>query len=356
VSVPKPRTTHKSVAARFNERLRSSRVTVLKRIIHPGDVNRVRALPALRHIVVTHTENRTVFLWDTDRQPHRAPADSPKSSQPDLELVGHEADCSINALDTSGASLVLSGGVDAIVCGWDVRDDSANKQQSGGLQPRFVLRGHTGPVEDCCFHPGDAALCCSVSRDRSLITWDTRIAGPALKLADAHSDDANTVAWSALDATKIITGGSDRFVHVFDARKLDVPQASVKLGASVTNVSWSPHTRDTFAVSDEDATVRVFRCSGGGGGGGANLDLLFTHLGHRASANDLAWHPTAPWVLASVSDDSSKAGGGMLQIYRVSEFVEKDPVLDADWSAGLNAMLGSRSRANSVQSGASDDE
>jgi histone-binding protein RBBP4 len=231
-----------------------------------------------------------------------------------------------------------------------------------------VFKGHTAAVEDCSFRPDDAAQCCSVGRDRALLLWDARSkSAPTGQVLQAHADDINAVSWNPLDCTKIITGGSDCVVNLFDIRKLGAPSAKIALSTSVINVAWSPHDARTFAVADEDATVRLFRTAAEtdrAAGADPSADApapvpLFTHLGHRSSVADLQWNPAFPWVLASVSDDSlveERGGGGSLQIWRVNEFVERDPDADADWAKQLAQALGPRSRSSSVNSNSSGGE
>jgi len=156
VALPKPRTIPKFVLGRYQERSRSQRIVITKRIVHPGEVNRIRSMPSQPHLIVTTTDSKPVFYWDTLSQPHRAQPspDANKSSVPDLELLGHEGDCSINALDTASSSLVLSGGLDKLVVAWDIKDYQADSSSLGkSVSPRAVFKGHTDTVEDCCFRP-----------------------------------------------------------------------------------------------------------------------------------------------------------------------------------------------------------
>ena len=212
VAMPKRRTT-KRTQMRYIEQHKSTRVQVFKRIIHPGEVNRVRVLPAFPHMCATHTDSPTVFVWNANAQTHRAlPSDARpdsaaaaaaaaaaaggeggnpsgsgggggggggrkrphassantrlKCSVPDLELVGHTA-APKYALDASGTGArFLSGSSAGTVLMWDVGDFVTGGAVPAGvalhptrnipqLSPRceFSKKGHTQSVEDCSFNP-----------------------------------------------------------------------------------------------------------------------------------------------------------------------------------------------------------
>ena len=85
----------------FEEESRSPFVKSWKKIIHPGEVNKIREFESQPNLVVTHTDAPELFVWDTDKQPHRKTGPSAADakderdrtgapSKPDLVLVGHE--------------------------------------------------------------------------------------------------------------------------------------------------------------------------------------------------------------------------------------------------------------------------
>lgn len=365
VALSKPRTAPRTAVGKFQENNRSARVGVYKRLIHPGEVNRIRSLPGAPHMIATHTDSPIVFIWNTTTQPNRlenlsddtrvldksssgqgnanadvkpstsgtngpSPANVPgsgrkksgtwvdpcKCSIPDVELVGHKSPAEY-ALDTKGESRVLSGGSDKLVLLWSLEDRMNERNQ---IEPRMMFEGHQAPVEDCSFRPvsGDDDRCCSVGQDRSLFLWDARTTRHTDKCEDIHTEDVNCCSWSVDDL--IITGGSDRVVNVFDVRHLNKPLTSIEQRASVINVRWSPDDPHVFAVSDEAANLTMYKYESG------KAEVFFQHLGHRTSVVDVQFNPIQPWTLASVSDDSAdeaRGGGGTLQIWRMNEFVYK---------------------------------
>ena len=385
VAIAKPRTVARNSIGKFQENKRSSRIAVSKRIIHPGEVNRIRALPSAPHLIATHTDSPTVYVWNTLTQPHRTenmtfddgkgsssggasgangPANTGgkkknagwsepcKCSVPDFELIGHSSPAEY-ALDTKGADRVLSGGSDEKVLLWSLQDSSTGTSR---IEPLCKFEGHTATVEDCSFKPleGSGDLCCSVGQDRTLFLWDTRTGKYSEKRQNIHSADANCCAWSTKDY--ILTGGSDSVVNVFDIRKLDTPVTSITQKASVINVRWSPDDSNVFVTTDEDANLTIYKLDQAT----KKANTIFQHMGHRTSVVDVQFNPVQPWVLASVSDDSqdeARGGGGTLQIWRVSEFVYKS-LGDREWATELEQafLKSTSSRPNAASEEESGDE
>ena len=103
----------------FEEESRSPFVKSWKKIIHPGEVNKIREFEARPSLLVTHTDAPELFVWDTETQPHRktiaSAADSEADrerapSTPDLALVGHEENAEFALAVRRDAFEVASGG------------------------------------------------------------------------------------------------------------------------------------------------------------------------------------------------------------------------------------------------------
>ena len=117
----------------FEEESRSPFVKSWKKIIHPGEVNKIREFESQPNLVVTHTDAPELFVWDTDKQPHRKTGPSAADakderdrtgapSKPDLVLVGHEENAEFALAVRRETFDVASGGKDAQVLLWSVAD------------------------------------------------------------------------------------------------------------------------------------------------------------------------------------------------------------------------------------------
>lgn len=173
-------------------------ITDHKVILHPGEVNKIREIPQQPHLVVTHTDDSELYLWNVTTQTHRgrersgSKANAP--SLPDLRLLGHEAPAIFPLATSLISPLVASGGEDKFVLIWSLQDAMESLLAGGGggggaktgkkdskefekvptLKHRTKLVGHTGNLQDVVFQPDSETRLASVSVDRKLILWDTR--------------------------------------------------------------------------------------------------------------------------------------------------------------------------------------
>ena len=359
----------------FEEESRSPFVKSWKKIIHPGEVNKIREFEAHPSLLVTHTDAPELFVWDTETQPHRKtgasvsePDSANEPSKPDLALVGHEENAEFALAVRRDAFEVASGGKDAQVLLWNVEDHdggslwrrdpdsngspiprgtpprkspsrSPSKPRGGGaagaptLEPRHRFEGHTDTVEDVAFHPGSSGReLCSVACDSALMFWDTRRgAKPAHAVFEAHKDDLHTVDWSALEDFLVVTGGADAAVKLWDRRKLGATGADCCVhtfalhSEGITTAQWCPDRRGVFASGAEDGYLNVWDVNRVGAESETRErarsgppEILFQHAGHRTQVSDFQWNPHDPWTIASVS---SGDGGNTLQMWRMNDLI-----------------------------------
>jgi histone-binding protein RBBP4 len=246
---------------------------VRKRLIHPGEVNRIRYLgmtydptanqedwdlPAedgdnldaepvqttqCARWVVTHTDAPELMVWNVNEQVHRPDNDKLRPNVPDLVLVGHESEAPY-AMDTTFGGdyfpdtfLVASGGTDYQVLVWHLTSDlllesreqkratvaEALDDLSGLIHPvRHVapyalnvpptsrLIGHTATVEDVCFHPTNPSLLASCGDDGCLLLWDLRAPPrPIGGVRNAHTGDVHCLDWSRDRNARYLITGGD---------------------------------------------------------------------------------------------------------------------------------------------------
>lgn len=321
-----------------------------KRIIHPGEVNRIRL--AGPNLVVTHTDNPLLFVWDTKAQPDRK-KDEITPSVPSCTLVGHKASADY-ALDVARPSAdsnqaedtwVVSGGSDSHVLVWQLSDYQSSGQNLNcfvrmeGGPGKSPQAGHSDHVEDVSFNSLDRNLVVSVGRDACMNLWDVRRPQrPISVVQGAHDGDINCCDWGGTDAHRIATGGSDELIRIWDRRFLKnslgekKPIRSLKGHMNqVTNVMWNHYVPDLCASGGEDGHVLVWstretnrRPPSSSDMYSASHELIFKHVGHTMSQSkivDLEWQPSEsdPYCIASLS--ATDEGGSTLQMWRISDMI-----------------------------------
>ncbi|KAK9838348.1 hypothetical protein WJX81_006464 [Elliptochloris bilobata] len=336
----------------FSDADQSQQVKVIKTILHPGEVNKIREVPGHSEVVVTHTDSKELYVWHTGRQPNRKEkvTASAALSVADLTLIGHTADAEFALGVATAAPLVASGGKDKSVMVWNLADADGgallaradpdavdpNPKADAGRAPSRLdaqsrLKGHTDTVEDVVWRPDSAAELASVGDDRALLFWDTRAAhSPAGRVPDAHgpAHDLHCVDWSALQPHLVATGAADGSVRVWDKRELARPLHIFAVHVKPTmRMEWSPTHEGVLASGGEDRRICIWDLNRGAGGGTGDGDakrppqLMFLHSGHRGGVADFQWvpgEPADPFTMASVSDNGV---GGTLQLWRINDMI-----------------------------------
>ncbi|KAG8380093.1 hypothetical protein BUALT_Bualt07G0157800 [Buddleja alternifolia] len=351
IEVVKPRVAKDEHIAKFDEETRSPFLKKSKTIIHPGEdqltfqVNRIRELPQNSNILATHTDSPHVFVWDVQTQRNRQSVVGSNPSDPDLTLTGHKDNAEYALAMCPMEPFVLSGGKDRYVVLWSIHDHisslAANQEPSKNstVGARGIFKGHKNTVEDVQFNPASPQEFCSVGDDCCLILWDSRSGHvPAVKVKKAHNADIHCVDWNPNNVNLILTGSADNTICVYDRRKL----TSKKVGspvhileghtAPVLCAQWSPAKASVFGSSAEDSMLNIWDLEKIGKTQGSSRKgksihppgLFFRHAGHRGKVVDFHWNAEDPWTIASVSEDVSKlGGGGTLQIWRITDLINR---------------------------------
>lgn len=319
-----------------------------KRLIHPGEVNRIRQIS--RDIVVTHTDSPNLFVWDFKKQPDRR-AREVSPNVPDVTLIGHKKNAEY-AIDVASApgdggdTWVLSGGKDCAVLLWRMEDyqSSGQKVRPFALMPSVdgasEPTGHMGHVEDVSFCGKQRNILSSVGRDAALLLWDVRVPRrPTAYVNGAHRGDINCCDFGGICEYFIATGGEDEVIRVWDTRRLktanDEPQPMRMLRGhknEITNIMWNRNVSNVCASGGDDGQVLLWRIDdtrlqpqSESQHYEASPELIFRHIGHgieNARISDLEWLPCSsdPWCIASLSETFG-SGGSTLQVWRISDIV-----------------------------------
>jgi len=275
---------------------------------HTGPMDRVRFHPKESNLLCTTAQDRTVRIWDL-----RA------GSQRSLGIIGllssaRYSSCPASVEWSSGNLLVLTERDDSIHV-YDTRKlHSAPSRGGGGRTPTPVQSYPMGPyylVEGCQFSPNsDYLVAATTPRGdgmSELRIWPWK---GGMKSND-HMDNATTYPGHtgpiyqfsfSLDGTKLVTGGSDAIVGLWDVHSMICAHTITRRTKFIRSVAFS-HDSRLLASSSEDDGIDLADSTDGGMVG--TIGLVDSR---RGGADEISFHPSAH-VLACARGDNMMGGG-----------------------------------------------
>lgn len=308
-----------------------SKIEIVQRINHEGEVNRARYMPQNPFVVATKTIQSDLFVFETSRHPLKPPADG--KCTPQLRLRGHKKEGYGVSWSPLEHGKLVSGAEDHLICTWDIQD--SNVKGGGYLDPTGVFEGHTSVVEDVAWHVHVPKVFGSVGDDRKLMLWDTRERTKPYESIDAHTAEIHCIAFNTYSEYILATGSADKTVALWDQRNMGVKLHSFENHADeIIQLEWSPFNEAILASASGDRRINVWNL----GKIGEEQDpedaedgppeLMFIHGGHTNKVSDFSWNTNDPWVLSSVAEDN------ILQVWSMAEHIYEEDDLDPVESAG----------------------
>ncbi|KAG0741611.1 hypothetical protein G6F57_011407 [Rhizopus arrhizus] len=285
-----------------------TKLEIVQKLVHEGEVNRARSMPSDSTIAATKTVAGDVLVFD-------------RKGSNMLRLKGHSMEGYGLAWNphTAKKNQLLSAGFDQLICQWDI---GIKPNKNNELEPLQVYKGHTSCVEDVSWNSVNDCLFASVADDKRLMIWDTREANKPVQNIQAHNAEINSVAFHPKTEWMLATGSSDQTIGLFDMRKMkDTLYSLESHEGEVSQVAWSPHEDPILASAASDRKIIVWDLSQIGkeqtpeDAEDGPPEILFVHSGHTAKISDFDWNPAEPWVISSCAEDN------VVQIWKMSKQV-----------------------------------
>jgi len=296
-----------------------------KSFAHNGAVNRLRSMMQHPHILATWSDQKMVYIWDTekllkslDKPPDRL---LPTTLQPIFSFQGHHDEGFAMDWSPTMAGRLLTGDCEKKIYLWEY------KQSTWGVS-QVPFTGHGGSVEDIQWSPNEATVFASCSVDRTIRIWDTRApANKSMLMVLAHTSDVNVISWSRLTTHLLVSGSDDCSLKVWDLRNLKTGSPAAHYAwhkGAITSVEWHPTDDSVFAASSDDDSLSIWDMSlepdteAKSGQNEKNEkkknkaeneeklnvpdQLLFLHQGQK-KMKELHFHPQIPSLIISTAQD-----------------------------------------------------
>jgi WD40 repeat protein len=252
-------------------------------------------------LAVTASSDGTVKIWQLDDQVRRGyvvgkiPAAHGKGGTP------HAVNSAVFWPDTNGAkSILLTAGDDGTARLWQL-EDGKPQLQDGQLKPLAELSGHQGPVTQAVFSR-DGRMIATVSLDGAARVWDWDPAVPEtvksrLEIsADTGQSLGLHCADFSPDGSKLVIGGGDTAVKVFDLSDPEQPEVLEGHTASLTSVAFSPNGKRIVSGS-QDRMVRVWDAE--------NYTSVLSLNRHTGEVTSVEFSQQGDRILSSSADKSA---------------------------------------------------
>ncbi|KFH16117.1 RbAp46 [Toxoplasma gondii MAS] len=292
----------------------------VKSFPHEGEVNVARFMPQKADIVATMGPQGFVSIYDLSM-------DSAHSEGAVLKLPGHTTDGFGLAWNAMVHGRLASTSNAGAICLHDVQAAPAASAADAPLRTWTVSKG---AVNDCCWIPGEAALLASCGDDGIVSVWDMRDDSPNSAAVQFKASEADLLTCLCADEQQpntIVCGDNRGHLRVFDRRRGEKPVHMVDAAhdGEVTRVAFAGCEAGLLSSAGRDRFVSLWDLKKVGeeqseeDAEDGPPELLFSHGGHVAAVSDMAWNredlASLDKVVASVGEDNR------LQIWQLKRSV-----------------------------------
>ncbi|CAG8488051.1 14340_t:CDS:2 [Racocetra fulgida] len=224
-----------------------SRIKVVQKIKHEGEVNRARYMPQKQDIIATKTVSGDVYIFDRTKHPLKPLTDG--GCQPELKLRGHVKEGPLKE------GHILDASEDTTICHWYV-----NAIGEIGIYDFNLMLLFYRDITDKADKPAHSVI--------------------------AHPSEVNTLAWNPMNENILVTGagdkwsphdetilasaGGDRRVNIWDLSRIGAeqtaedadegpPELLVRHTNKISDFSWNPHIPWVISSTAEDNIIQVWQ-------------------------------------------------------------------------------------------------
>ena len=280
-----------------------NRIDIESQMVHDGDVNKAKSMPqkGKHNFIATFTNKGEIHIFDYFKHQYK---EKGNESNPDKILKGHSDIGYGLCWSQINEGFLASGAYDNKVCIFDINSES-------GGTPIKTWTEHTKCIEDVCFHKVYDYLLGSVGDDKMCFLYDTRQRDHITKVV-GHEAEVNSIDFNPTNPFIFLTGSSDKSILLWDIRNTKYKMHSfIHHEGNVMNVKWNNKKSNIFASLGEDKKILLWDLLQIGANIARNdneeaaSEMIFEHLGHQNTINDMDWNPFESMMMASVDGDNT---------------------------------------------------
>lgn len=279
-----------------------SKIEIIEKIQHNGEINRARYLPNNSNIIATKTISGDIYIFNREQQK----ANNSGSCKPDIICKGHTEEGYGLSWNTKDQGHLLSASDDGLICYWNINADIPNG--SNNLAPLSVYHlpnvTTSSVIEDCAWSTYFIDVFGTVSDDKRVMLWDRRQTEPTHTITNAHLAEINTISFSGGSESLFATGSADKTVCLWDLRNTNEKLHTLKGHTDeIFTVSWANNSSTILGSAGADRRVNIWDISRIGNDQSIEdaedgpPELLFIHGGHTNKVSDFSWNKTVYYYI-----------------------------------------------------------
>lgn len=289
-------------------------IGLLQKIPHNGDIHKIKHCPQNPDLISTSADSGNIRVFDRTRKPNNFNENdiNDNDEYSDILLSFHNSESWSIDWNMHRKFTLASASNDGSIAIWNLDNQfkPPPKQKYSTLNSKFKnstcvlnnpsisILAHDFGVNEIKWLPDHDSLILSVGDDSNVKLWDIRNPSTSQQILKFSSPNPlNTVDINPFQTFNFISGSAAGEILSFDLRNssnhLSLDNSSHN--DSITATKFSPHLKNTFASSSNDAKAIIWKDS----------NPIFVHNGHLLAVNDLSWCPSTEGIIASCSNDNS---------------------------------------------------
>lgn len=176
---------------------------------------------------------------------------------------------------------LASGSFDKLVAIFALNQDKLSKIT--------VLRGHTGSVDQLCWHPSNPDLLCTASGDKTVRIWDARC-HKSVAVINTQGENIN-ICWAPNGQT-IGVGNKEDLIAFIDVNTFKIILEH-QFPNEINEISWN-NTSDLFFLTNGNGCVQILSYP--------QLETQHTVRGHAGACVCIDFDPTGKYFATGSAD------------------------------------------------------